>query len=377
MKLRVVQVNCIIDDRRRDPEELLKAWPTLPAVASATARAGAHVTVLQASRASAEYRQDGVTYRFVAEPRWAKGPGPGMQPWRLAAALRRERADAVHFNGLDFPFHAHAICDPGTAVLIQDHASRTDVRIGRLRRWGYGGISGAAFTSLAQAEPFLETGQLPAGIPIFAVPESSSSFRPGDAKEARRVTGVFGKPALLWVGHLDPNKDPLTILHAVRKVLPSLPDLHLWCAFAGTRQLADVERLLREDEGLAGHVHLLGRVPHERVEMLCRACDFFLLGSHREGSGYALIEALACGVTPIVSDIAAFRALTGAGSIGALVPVGDADAFAEAIMRLASMPREPARRKILDHFARHLSFDVVGARLVDAYATLAIRSAGR
>ena len=51
-----------------------------------------------------------------------------------------------------------------------------------------------------------------------------------------------------------------------------------------------------------------------------RAADLFVLGSHREGSGYSLIEALACGLPPIVTDIPSFRSLTGAGVVGALWP---------------------------------------------------------
>jgi glycosyltransferase involved in cell wall biosynthesis len=373
MTLRVVQVNCVIDGERRTPEALLAAWPTLSAVATATARAGAEVTVLQASRVPGEYRRDGVTYRFVTEPRFRGGSGPGVMPWRLSAAVRREAPDVVHFNGLDFPLHARAICDLGVPVLMQDHASRPFGRISRLRRWGHEKVAAVAFTSCAQAEPFLRKGQVPPDIPVVAIPESSSDFTPGDRDEARRETGLFGSPALLWVGHLDANKDPLTILRAVRTLLPALPELQLWCAFAGTDLLPEIEKLLREDARLAAHVHLLGQVSRDRVQALCRASDFFVLGSRRESTGYALLEALACGVTPIVTDIPPFRALTGDAG-GALVPVGDADGFAAAILRLAPQSRMEARARVLDHFARNLAFDTVGARLVAAYAAIAGRA---
>jgi glycosyltransferase involved in cell wall biosynthesis len=370
MTLRVVQVNCVIDAQRRDPEALLAAWPTMAAIATATQRAGATVTVLQASHAPAEYQRDDVTYRFVPEPRLRRGPGAGILPWRIAAAVRREAPDIVHFNGLDFPFHARAVCELGVPVLMQDHASRVEGRIGRFRRWGHDKVKAAAFTSRAQAEPFVRSGHLPRGIRVVAIPESSSDFTPGDREEARRETGVFGAPALLWVGHLDPNKDPLTIVHAVRNALATLPGLQLWCAFIGTDLLPEVEALLREDEILAAHVHLLGPVTRDRVEALCRACDIFVSASRREGSGYALLEALACGATPVVTDIPAFHALT-EGGIGALVPAGDADAFAAAIIATARHLHGGSRAGILAHFKRNLAFDVVGARLVQAYAALA------
>jgi len=180
---------------------------------------------------------------------------------------------------------------------------------------------------------------------------------------------------LLWIGHLNRNKDPLTILRAVQIARAELPGLQLWCAFVDSPLLGEVEELLRSDPALAAAVHLLGRVPHHRVETLCRACDFLVSGSRSEGSGYALIEALACGLQPIVSDIPSFRALTGEGNVGELAAVGDARGFADAIVRQARGPAEARRRRVRAHFDRHLSFEMVGAKLVAAYSALAGRRA--
>ncbi|MFA6112685.1 MAG: glycosyltransferase family 4 protein [Sphingomonas sp.] len=371
MTLRIVQVNCVIDESRRAPADLFAAWPTLSATADAAAHAGADVTVLQASRVPGEYRDRGVTYRFVAEPRWQRGNGAGSMPWRIGAAIRRVRPDVVHFNGLDFPFHVRAACSAGAPVLVQDHASRAEGRSARLRAWGHEKIAGVAFTARAQAEPFLRRHQLPRSAQLFEVPESSSHFTPGDRDAARRACGIYGAPALLWIGHLDANKNPLTMLHGVRTALATLPDLHVWCAFAGIGLLGEIEALLRADPRLAGHVHLLGTVPHPAIETLCRAADLFVSTSRREGSGYALIEALACGMTPVISDIPSFRALTGHGALGALVPVGDADALAAAIIDQAQRPREAARAAVRAHFEQHLAFDAIGAQLMAAYRAIA------
>ena len=369
MNLRVVQVSCVIDPDRRSPEDLLAAWHTLPAVALAAARAGAEVTVLQASSAAAEIRRDGVRFRFVPEPAWRSRAG--LFPWRLAGAIRELSPDVVHFNGLDFPAHARAACAAGAPLLVQDHSSAARSRIGPLRRWGYGMVAGSAFTSRDQAAPFVEAGQLPADIPIFEIPESSTAFRPGDREAARRETGMHGSPAVLWVGRLNAGKDPLTILKAVAIALRDLPELQLWCAFGDEEIRPEIEAFLARDERLARHVHLLGAVSHARVETLCRAADFFMSGSRREGSGYALLEAMACGLVPIVSDIPAFRALTGNGTVGAIAPVGDSEAFATALVRLAGEGRQFGKARVLDHFDRHLSFGAVGAQLVAAYARLA------
>ena len=231
--------------------------------------------------------------------------------------------------------------------------------------------SALAFTSAEQARPFRTAGQAPPNLPVFEIPESSTAFAPGDRDHARRQTGVFGNPALLWVGHLDPNKDPLTILRAVRTALAQLPEAHLWCAYATAPLLPQITQALARDPELAARVHLLGQVEHRHVEALCRACDLFVLASHSEGSGYALIEALACGLPPVVSDTPSFRTLTGNGAVGALARPDDAGAFASRIVEQASRPRDATRAAVIDHFARTLSPHALGRRLVEVYRQLA------
>ena len=76
---------------------------------------------------------------------------------------------------------------------------------------------------------------------------------------------------------------------------------------------------------LARRVRLVGYVPQEKLPAYYSAADIFVLGSHHEGSGYALIEACACGAVPVVTRIPPFRAITGDGARGALWPPGDAD----------------------------------------------------
>ena len=92
----------------------------------------------------------------------------------------------------------------------------------------------------------------------------------------------------------------------------------------------------------------------------------FVVGSHHEGSGYALMEALACGAMPVVTDIPTFRLLTADGTLGALWTPGDAGDCARALV--AAPPESDAEReRVADHFARELSWDAVGRRAVEIY----------
>jgi glycosyltransferase involved in cell wall biosynthesis len=80
------------------------------------------------------------------------------------------------------------------------------------------------------------------------------------------------------------------------------------------------------------------------------------------------MEAVACGVTPVLTDIPAFRALTGGGRIGHLWPCGDAACLAEALFRAATERALPKR--VRAHFDATLSFDAAGRMWADAYAQL-------
>ena len=366
--MRVVHVNIVRPRERADPEELLDTWQTLGDVATAVHRAGADVTVVQSFHRDAELVREGVKFRFVAEPA-LPGRTVGLLPRRLADAAREQAPDVIHVNGLDFAWHTQVLCGIGVPVLAQDHASVPYARRIR-RRWGLARVAGVAFTDARQAEPFFHNGSFRQGMPIYSVPESSTHFTTGNIDEARAETGIYGDPAVLWVGRLDANKDPLTLLDALEQAARELPELQLWCCFHEQPLLGEVRARLARSPDLAARVHLLGRVPHGTIQVMCRAADFFMLGSHREGSGYALIEALACGATPVVSDIPAFRGLTLNGRVGALVPTGDAATFARALIELAGHPRGPLRRRAVDHFARELSFDVIGRRLCAIYETL-------
>jgi glycosyltransferase involved in cell wall biosynthesis len=141
--------------------------------------------------------------------------------------------------------------------------------------------------------------------------------------------------------------------------------------------LPALERRLASDPLLALHVHLLGRVPHAHVEQLCRACDLFLTTSHQESSGYALIEALSCGLPPVVSDIAPFRAIVRDLAESRFAAAGDARAFAEGLISLALQAADQSRAAVRRHFDAQLAFPVIGRRLVDIYEAVIARSVRR
>jgi glycosyltransferase involved in cell wall biosynthesis len=371
--MNVLHVGTHLDRQRRSPEELLEAWPTLTDLAVAVSRAGATVKILQVAGEDATLERNGIACEFVAERVVQVGRRDFFFPRRLAKRLAELRPDIIHVHGLSHPVHVRWLqrAVAGTRVLVQHHGGAVPRgwRI-PLYRWGLAKIDAVSFTSSYLAAPFQRAGCFRAGLPVFEVVESSSWFTPGDQVAAREVTGLGGDPCLLCVGRLIPDKDPETLLEAVRLAARHLPELHLWWCYTEAPLLAAVERQIAADPGLRSRVHLVGRVPHDRMEEFFRAADMFVLPSLHEGSGYSLLEALATGLTPVVSDIPAFRKITGDGAVGMLAPVSDPEALSQAIVRLASADRGSLRAEARSHFERTLSFDLLGAQLANAYDTL-------
>jgi glycosyltransferase involved in cell wall biosynthesis len=370
--LHAVHVSFYTDPQARQPEQLLRDWPTLVDVAEAAAGSGTRISVVQASQHTRTLQRNAVNYHFFPFGEGSKAARNGNAS--LTALVGQLRPDVFHVHGLGFPRDVVALAAamPAVPIVIQDHANPVP-RLWRRPTWrrGLRAAAGVSFCSRAQAEPFARAGLIHPPTRVFEVPEATSPFTPGERDRAREITGVTGNPALLWVGHLDSNKDPLTVLDGVAAAVEALPELRLWCCFGTAPLLREVQDRISQDAALRNRVHLLGRVDHPQIESMMRAADLFVLGSHHEGSGYSLIEALACGLAPAVTDIPSFRSLTGNGAIGVLWPPGDPRGLTRALIGMAQRP--PTREAVRAHFDKELSAAALGHKLSEMYREVAGR----
>ncbi|HWQ14603.1 MAG TPA: glycosyltransferase family 4 protein, partial [Roseiflexaceae bacterium] len=236
-------------------------------------------------------------------------------------------------------------------------------------RAGLGRAARLLFTTREHARPFVETG-LVDGAQVAVLMETSSAFRPLPQDKARCATGMHGDPVFLWAGRLHPVKDPLTALRAFAQIAAARPAARLYMHYLTAELEEEVRAFLAARPGLAARVELRGRAPFERMEAIYSSADFLLQASRREFSGCAVLEAMACGAIPAVSDIPSFRAMTCGGRYGVLFPPGDAAALARGV--LAIPPAEiPARAAaVRAHFERALSFPALAEQLEKVYRGL-------
>jgi glycosyltransferase involved in cell wall biosynthesis len=142
----------------------------------------------------------------------------------------------------------------------------------------------------------------------------------------------------LFVGQLEARKDPLGAIAAVEAARAGGAKLVLLIAGSGP-----LEQEVRARAGAA--VRALGH--RQDLETLYAAADLFLLPSHREGMSFALLEAMAHGLPPVVAD-GTGNAET-VGEAGVVFVAGDFNAMSA---RLAELAADPEARAQLGAAAR-------------------------
>lgn len=346
-----------------DGREHLSRLPILTRLCEEQARLGARVTVLGRHHRDESIEAGGVTFLLRRDHPNRPLPGPFTRSLPIYRLARDLRPDVVHFNGLLFPLQfaeLSAWLPRRTVLLAQHHDERPGRPLKALaQRLSLPRADGFLFSAAGLANEWRRAG-IPDHANVRTLLEGSTDLRPVPRDEARAATGMTGSPAILSAKRLTPAKDPLTALDAFARALPRLPEATLSMLFAETDLLPALEERLRASPALAARVRLVGRVPHDTMPLWLSGADLFLTSSVRESLGFALVEAMACGIPAVASDIPAHRAIVG--PLGLLFPAGDAGAAAEA---LCAAPAD--REAIRARFEKELSWGAVARRSLEIY----------
>lgn len=166
------------------------------------------------------------------------------------------------------------------------------------------------------------------------------------------------------VGRLAAEKNYPLLVQAVALLRQQGVNAHLAIVGEGTTRHA-IEQALATT-GLQQHCSLPG-ARFDIVEWM-RCFDLFTLSSDTEGTAITLLEAMACGLTVVATDVGGNREVVNPPSGGLLVPPRDAAALAAAFLQLHQQPATRAamgqagRARIVEHYSRE--------RMIQAYADL-------
>ena len=178
----------------------------------------------------------------------------------------------------------------------------------------------------------------------------------------RREMGVEGDVPLVGiVGRLVPIKDHAMFLRAARRVRDTYPSARF--VIVGDGELRPALERAVADLGLTECVHFLGW--RRDLDAVYADLDVVALTSINEGTPVAVIEAMASGRAVVATDVGGVGDVVAAGRTGLLVPMGDAEACADAVSRLlgdavlrAEMGRVGRERVLARYGSERLVADV-------------------
>jgi len=185
------------------------------------------------------------------------------------------------------------------------------------------------------AEPYIpgEFRIIPCGIDL-------GRFRPAPASG---TTGAGRPRRILFVGRLDERKGIEVLLRAFPAVLRSVPGARLSVVGSGpTEQQA---RRTADELAISAAVDFLGTARPEDLPLVYAGCDAYCAPSlGGETLGIVLLEAMASGTPVIASDIPGYDETVRNGVDGILVPSGDPEALAAALVNVLT---DESRRRAL------------------------------
>jgi glycosyltransferase involved in cell wall biosynthesis len=300
-------------------------------------------------------------------------------PLKTFLYIRKRQPEIVLAQGLSFPFQIlmlRLFAKSKTRIIAQHHGEicpRSAVK--RIfERLADKYIDAYLFNTPEYAEERLQLGLISYQDKILLLPEGSNTFKKKDKKEARMLAGIQSEGTVfLWVGRLNNNKDPLTILRAFAKYLEFNADAHLYMIYQSEELLWAIIDLVSQNDLLSAHVHLLGRRDRTELEMWYNAADYFITGSHHEYGAFALLEAMACGCVPIATNIPTMQQYLQHGETGFLFPPGDVNVLSLLLTILDQYDVEEMSRKVAAHFRANYSFEKIAAELCDICTALLVK----
>jgi glycosyltransferase involved in cell wall biosynthesis len=303
-----------------------------------------------------DYFQDGVQYCFLKQRKKVL-----LFPFRLHQFIKKLQPDIVFINGFIFPLQIIQLRltqGKKTRIFILHRAEKPYKGIKRwLQKLADKCVRGYLFTSFESAAEWIKCGIIQEQNKVHEIIQGSSRFR-----VTRPQLPIVDKLDFLWVGRLDANKDPVTVIKAFIKFLQVQPSARLNLVYQDAPLLEELLSLIKTSEAAKKAIKFIGPIEHQQLEEWYNKSDFIISGSHYEGSGIAVCEAMSCGCIPIVTDIPSFRKMTG-GKCGFLYKPGDDATLLKLLCSAKDMDIGAERKKVLEQFRNELSFEAITKKI--------------
>ena len=214
----------------------------------------------------------------------------------------------------------------------EERQARTDV--GRALRRAVCRADRIVTVSDALRDVAIKFGADPARITVIGNGIDLSKFRRLPRQEARAALGLPDDArVLVTVGTLVERKGIHRVVDCLPDLLKVYPSLR-YLVVGGAGPEGDISARLRAQAaalGVADRVHFLGPYPPERLSIPLSAADVFVLATSYEGWANVFLEAMACGLPVVSTQVGGNAQVVCSPALGTLVPFGDAKALTAAL----------------------------------------------
>ena len=305
---------------------------------------------------SAEQYENMVIYRYGTDFSFLSSnvsPGMFFKPVKHDVEIAHEHFDIPHgpFSGLRYAKKKNV------PLVITYHGDWVENYGGLIRRIGIGfhnkylvdKVLTYADVIISPSEKYISGSRflkkyrdkitvIPNGINLD---EFNISYSKEECKE--KLGLLPDKKIILFFGNLSPYKGPDVLVRAMPKIVKDVADTEL--IFAGKGVMRENLEIQSKKLGVGQNVKFAGFVSDELKPLYFKAADTFVLPStmSTESFGIVNLEAMACGVPIVASNLGGIPDTVKDGENGLLVPPGDPDALADALIYV--LENEDVREK--------------------------------
>lgn len=257
--------------------------------------------------------------------------------------------------------------------------------ISKVKKWSYMRTFGKSDLASAAAFHFTSESEMAASramepnadsfvIPLGVDAPDPSHFDPSYLRN--RLPDIGDNPIVLFLSRIDPKKG----LDVLIESLALLGDHHRFAFVVAGSGTPAYERTIKElvvQRGLDNRTHFLGLVEGDEKWAVLHGANLFVLPSHNENFGVAVVEAMASGLPIVISDQVAIHKIVGGANAGIVTRV-DATEVAAAIEALLN---DPAMSRAMGEngaalASKEYSREICGNRIAEMYESI-LRKSGR
>ena len=265
---------------------------------------------------------------------------PPLLAGQLRSALKRARPDVVHAGPLQDVALAAALAGVRPLVAMSwGFDLLEDARRGPGRRAARRALQGADLLLCdcdAVRREAVNLGMDADRIVVFPWGVDLRQFRPGRSRSVRSALGWEGEFILVATRSWERRYGIEVLLEGFAVAVRREPRLRLVLIGDGSLRPYVLRRI--EDPEVSSKVRLPGVVDQEWLPAFYRSADLYVSPSHVDGTSVSLLEAMACGLPVVVSDIPGNREWVQPGAQGWWFPDGDAHALADVLVDATKRP---------------------------------------